>query len=63
MNEPELRALVEDVRAGTLPRRSFIQKLVGCSLGAPCFSWAIAAFANQRPATTAQNAAQTRTLL
>jgi peptide/nickel transport system substrate-binding protein len=38
MNEPELRALVEDVRAGTLPRRSFIQKLVGLGLTAPMAS-------------------------
>jgi peptide/nickel transport system substrate-binding protein len=38
MNEPELRALVEDVRTGILPRRSFIQKLVGLGLTAPMAS-------------------------
>ena len=38
MNEPELRALVEDVRTGALPRRSFIQKLVGLGLTAPMAS-------------------------
>jgi peptide/nickel transport system substrate-binding protein len=38
MNERELRALVEDVRSGALPRRSFIQKLVGLGLTAPMAS-------------------------
>ena len=38
MNERELRALVEDVRTGALPRRSFIQKLVGLGLTAPMAS-------------------------
>jgi len=38
MNERELRALVEDVRTGALPRRSFIQRLVGLGLSAPMAS-------------------------
>ena len=38
MNEPELRALIEDVRTGTLPRRSFIQQMVGLGLTAPMAS-------------------------
>ena len=29
MQELELRALIEDVRAGQLPRRGFIQRMVG----------------------------------
>ena len=33
--ETELRALIEDVRAGTLPRRSFISQMVGLGLTAP----------------------------
>jgi peptide/nickel transport system substrate-binding protein len=35
MQELELRALIEDVRAGQLPRRSFIQQMVGLGLTAP----------------------------
>ena len=38
MHERELRHLIEDVRAGTLPRRSFIQKMVGLGLTAPMAS-------------------------
>ena len=38
MNEPELRALIEEVRTGALPRRSFIQRLVGLGLTAPMAS-------------------------
>ena len=38
MNEPELRALIEDVRTGALPRRSFIQQMVGLGLTAPMAS-------------------------
>ena len=38
MNEPELRALIEDVRTGKLPRRSFIQRMVGLGLTAPMAS-------------------------
>jgi len=38
MEEPELRALIEDVRAGQLPRRSFIQQMVGLGLTAPMAS-------------------------
>lgn len=36
--ETQLRALIEDVRAGTLPRRSFIQQLVSVGLTAPMAS-------------------------
>ena len=35
MEEDELRPLIEDVRTGMLPRRSFIQRLVGLGLTAP----------------------------
>ena len=35
MQEAELRALIEDVRTGELPRRSFIQRMVGLGLTAP----------------------------
>ena len=38
MQEPELRALIEDVRTGELPRRSFIQRMVGLGLTAPMAS-------------------------
>ncbi len=38
MNEPELRALIEDVRSGELPRRTFIQWMVGLGLTAPMAS-------------------------
>src|SRR5664279_2467856 len=38
MKEPELRALIEDVRSGQLPRRSFIQQMVGLGLTAPMAS-------------------------
>ncbi|MEP7302690.1 MAG: peptide ABC transporter substrate-binding protein [Caldimonas sp.] len=38
MKEPELRALIEDVRSGTLPRRGFIQQMVGLGLTAPMAS-------------------------
>ena len=38
MQERELRHLIEEVRAGALPRRSFIQKLVGLGLSAPMAS-------------------------
>ncbi|MGZ5275055.1 MAG: peptide ABC transporter substrate-binding protein [Caldimonas sp.] len=38
MKEPELRALIEDVRSGALPRRSFIQRMVGLGLTAPMAS-------------------------
>lgn len=36
--EAQLRALIEDVRAGRLPRRSFIQQMVGLGLTAPMAS-------------------------
>ena len=35
MQETELRALIEDVREGRLPRRGFIQRMVGLGLTAP----------------------------
>ena len=35
MKERDLRALIEDVRAGSLPRRGFIQQMVGLGLTAP----------------------------
>ena len=38
MNEQEMRALIEDVRSGELPRRSFIQRMVGFGLTAPMAS-------------------------
>jgi len=38
MQERELRHLIEEVRAGALPRRSFIQQLVGLGLSAPMAS-------------------------
>jgi peptide/nickel transport system substrate-binding protein len=38
MQERDLRALIEDVRQGRLPRRSFIQQMVGLGLTAPMAS-------------------------
>ncbi len=38
MQERELRSLIEDVRCGALPRRSFIQTMVGLGLTAPMAS-------------------------
>ncbi|MDO9075255.1 MAG: peptide ABC transporter substrate-binding protein [Rubrivivax sp.] len=38
MQERELRHLIEDVRRGALPRRSFIQQMVGLGLTAPMAS-------------------------
>ena len=38
MKEPELRALIEDVRIGELPRRTFIERMVGFGLTAPMAS-------------------------
>ena len=38
MQENELRALIEDVRVGSLPRRNFIQQMVGLGLTAPMAS-------------------------
>src|SRR6516164_5730484 len=35
MNEPELRTLIEAVRAGQVSRRAFVQKMVGLGLTAP----------------------------
>jgi peptide/nickel transport system substrate-binding protein len=38
MQEHELRSLIEDVRTGRLPRRSFIRQMVGLGLTAPMAS-------------------------
>ena len=38
MQEAELRALIEDVRTETLPRRGFIERMVGLGLTAPMAS-------------------------
>jgi len=38
MNEQELRQKIEDVRSGALPRRGFIQQMVGLGLTAPMAS-------------------------
>ena len=38
MTEQEIRNLVEEVREGSLPRRSFIQKMVGAGISAPMAS-------------------------
>jgi len=38
MQERQLRALIEEVRAGRLPRRSFLQQMVGLGLTAPMAS-------------------------
>jgi len=38
MKERDLRALIEDVREGKLPRRGFIQRMVGLGLTAPMAS-------------------------
>ena len=52
MQERELRHLIEDVRAGALPRRSFIQQLVGLGLSAPMASMLLmhAGVASAQPA-------------
>ena len=38
MNERDLRALIEEVRVGQLPRRSFIERMLGLGLTAPMAS-------------------------
>ena len=38
MQEKQLRRMIEDVREGRLPRRSFIQRMVGLGLSAPMAS-------------------------
>ena len=38
MQEQELRQLIEEVRQGALPRRNFIQQMVGLGLTAPMAS-------------------------
>src|SRR6185295_10961900 len=51
MEEVELRALIEDVRVEKLPRRSFIEKMVGLGLTAPMASTLLmhAGVANSQP--------------
>ena len=52
MQENELRQLIENVRTGELPRRSFINRLVGLGLSAPMASMLLmnAGVANAQPA-------------
>jgi len=52
MQESELRALIEDVRTGELPRRRFIQQMVGLGLTAPMASMMLmqAGIAQAQPA-------------
>ena len=52
MQEAELRALIEDVRTEKLPRRSFIQRMVGLGLTAPMASMMLmhAGIAQSQPA-------------
>ncbi len=52
MQEAELRALIEDVRTEKLPRRSFIERLVGLGLTAPMASMLLmhAGVAQSQPA-------------
>ena len=38
MNEHDIKGLVEEVREGKLPRRSFIQQMVSVGLTAPMAS-------------------------
>ena len=38
MNEQQLRGLIDEVKSGKLPRRSFIQQMVGLGLTAPMAS-------------------------
>jgi peptide/nickel transport system substrate-binding protein len=54
MGEHELRQLIEDVRDGRLPRRGFIQQMVGLGLSAPMASMLLmhAGIANAQPAAT-----------
>ena len=53
MQEHELRQRIEDVRSGRLPRRGFIQQMVGLGLTAPMASMLLmnAGIANAQPAT------------
>jgi peptide/nickel transport system substrate-binding protein len=52
MEEADLRALIEDVRTEKLPRRSFIERLVGLGLSAPMASMLLmhAGVAQSQPA-------------
>ncbi|MEO7008821.1 MAG: peptide ABC transporter substrate-binding protein [Caldimonas sp.] len=52
MRERDLRALIENVRAGSLPRRGFIQRMVGLGLTAPMASMLLmhAGVARSQPA-------------
>ncbi len=38
MNEQEIRSLIDDVKAGTSTRRSFIDRMIGLGLTAPLAS-------------------------
>jgi len=51
MQEKELRALIEQVREGKLPRRSFVQQMVGLGLTAPMAGMMLmhAGVANSQP--------------
>ena len=53
MQERELRALIDNVRSGELPRRSFIQQMVGLGLTAPMASMMLmhAGVAQAQPVT------------
>ena len=53
MKEHQLRALIEDVRSGQLPRRGFIQQMVGFGLSAPMASMMLmhAGIAQAQPKT------------
>ncbi len=39
MSESDLRAMIESVRHGELPRRAFVQRLAALGLGAPVAGW------------------------
>ncbi len=53
MEEREIKSLIEDVREGRLPRRGFIQHMVGVGLSAPMASMLLmhAGIANAQPVT------------
>ncbi len=54
MDDREIKSLIEDVREGRLPRRGFIQRMVGLGLSAPMASMLLmdAGIANAQPAST-----------
>ena len=51
MHEQEIRQLIENVRSGELPRRSFMARLVGAGLTAPMAGMLLmhAGVANSQP--------------